>query len=247
MMVTATDGTRQRRGILFLVVLAALGLVAVASMLLAPLEDLLPEGVELPRAALVAQPAIILLACVLLGWWAAPKVGLDAPVLGALTERGNWVAPLRAALGWGLLGGLVTAAALIAYGLATGTFFAEQQAGLELPMVTRLLYGGVAEEIMLRWAALSLLALISLKLGLRLHTAHWVGNAAAALLFAVGHLPALYALVDPPGWLVAAVITGNASVGLVCGWLFVRKGLEAAMIAHALAHLFAVPMLVAIG
>jgi hypothetical protein len=63
---------------------------------------------------------------------------------------------------------------------------------------------------------------------------------AAALLFALGHLPMLF-LVAPaaPAGIVAAVIVGNALPGLLFGMLFVRDGLEAAMIAHALAHLLA--------
>jgi len=247
MAISGPDERRERRSAAFLVGLLALGLLSVSSLMLVPLETLLPDGIDLPRAALLIQPAIILVACTFLGWWAAPKVALDAPVLGALAEGGDWLAPLRAGLVPALLGGLISAAVLVAYGLLTGPYFAGEQAGLELPMVTRLLYGGVAEEIMLRWGALSLLALIALKLGVRLQAAQWTGNAVAALLFAAGHLPALFALVDPPGWLIGAVIAGNASVGLVFGWLFIRKGLEAAMIAHALAHLFSVPLLVAIG
>lgn len=246
-MTACTEAKRERRSGAFLTALLAAGLASVASLLLVPLETMLPEGIEVPRAALLIQPAIILVACVFLGLWAAPKVGLDAPVLGALTERGDWVSPLRAGFVPVVLGGAASAAVLVAYGLVTGPFFAGEQAGLALPMVTRLLYGGVAEEIMLRWGVLSLLALFALKIGMQLRAAQWTGNAAAALLFAAGHLPALFALVDPPGWLIGAVIAGNASVGLIFGWLYIRKGLEAAMIAHALAHLFAVPVVVALG
>jgi hypothetical protein len=241
------DAPRERRSVTFLLVLMAIGLAAVASMLLAPLEQLLPPGLEVPRAALVIQPAILVLGCALLGWWAAPRAGLDAPVLGAATEKGDVAGPLRSAIGWGLSGGLAAAGVLFAYGLATGPYFAEQQAGFELPMLTRVLYGGVAEEIMLRWGVMSLLALIALKLGLSRVSAQWAGNVLAALLFAAGHLPALFALVDPPGWLIAVVIGANALVGIVFGWLFMRRGLEAAMVAHALAHLIAIPVLVALG
>ena len=247
MAVIAPDAPRARRSSVFLAALVAVGLLSVASLLLVPLETLLPEGISLPRAALLIQPAIILVACALLGWWAAPKVALDAPVLGALAEKGDWLPPLRGSLGPALLGGLITAAILIAYGMATGPYFAGGQADLALPMITRLLYGGIAEEIMLRWGLLSLLAWIALKLGLRLRAAQWTGNAVAALVFAAGHLPALFGLVDPPGWLIGAVVAANAAAGFVFGWLFIRKGLEAAMIAHAMAHLVAVPVLLAMG
>ena len=60
-----------------------------------------------------------------------------------------------------------------------------------------------------------------------------------ALLFAAGHLPMLFFLLpEPPGVLILMVLAGNALPGLLFGWLFWRRGLEAAMIAHALAHLF---------
>lgn len=42
---------------------------------------------------------------------------------------------------------------------------------------------------------------------------------------------------------VAFVLVGNTVFGLVAGGLFARHGLEAAIIAHVLAHLLASPLL----
>lgn len=237
---TPAIAARRSRTLLFL--LMALGLLGVATMLLVPLEDALPPGIEVPRVLLLIQPAILVIGASLIGWWAAPKVGLDAPVLGAVAVRGNWLTPLRQALPLALLGGVLSAAILVVYGLGTAGFFDDQDSSLSLPMLTRVGYGGVSEEILLRWGLMSVLALAALKLGLARPASIWAGNIAAALIFAFGHLPALYALVDPPGWLVAAVLAGNGSVGIIFGWLFARRGLEAAMIAHALAHLIGVPV-----
>jgi hypothetical protein len=237
----------ERRNPAFLFVLMALGLLGVATMLLAPLEQMLPPGIELPRAILLIQPAVLVIGCSLLGWWAAPKVRLDAPVIGGLTGRGDWRGALRDALPLALAGGGLAAAVLFVYSLGTASHFVEQSAGLDLPMVTRVGYGGVVEEILMRWGLMSALALAALKLGLQRPGALWAGNLASALIFAVGHLPALYALLDPPAWLVAAVMLGNTSVGLIFGWVFARRGLEAAMIAHACAHLFAIPALMMLG
>jgi membrane protease YdiL (CAAX protease family) len=59
-----------------------------------------------------------------------------------------------------------------------------------------------------------------------------VANVAAALLFGAGHLP--LAMQFGGG---AAVITytvlANAVAGLTFGWLFYRRGLEQAIVAHA--------------
>jgi len=42
---------------------------------------------------------------------------------------------------------------------------------------------------------------------------------------------------------VAFVLVGNTAFGLVAGWLYARHGLEAAVIAHVLAHLLSSPLL----
>ncbi|MCP2936766.1 CPBP family glutamic-type intramembrane protease, partial [Salmonella enterica subsp. enterica serovar Typhimurium] len=67
---------------------------------------------------------------------------------------------------------------------------------------------------------------------------YWIAIAVAALIFAVAHLPILYlAAGELPPSLVGAIVAGNAFPGMVFGWLFWRHGLEAAMMAHAGAHL----------
>lgn len=69
---------------------------------------------------------------------------------------------------------------------------------------------------------------------------YWIAIALAALLFAAGHIPLLLAISQqPPAWLVGTVIIGNAGPGILFGWLFWKRGLEAAIIAHGLAHILA--------
>jgi hypothetical protein len=237
----------ERRNGAFLLLVMAIGLLGVSTLLLAPLEQFLPPGVEVPRVVLLIQPAVLVIGASLLGWWAAPKVGLDAPSLGELTRGGDWFGALKGALVLALVGGVLGAAVLFVYAQATASYFEKQSAGLDLPMLTRLGYGGAAEEIIVRWGLMSGLALAALKLGFGRPCALWAGNLAAALVFALGHVPALVALVDPPGWLLAAALIGNTSVGLLFGWVFARRGLEAAIIAHGSAHLLAVSALLQLG
>ena len=61
--------------------------------------------------------------------------------------------------------------------------------------------------------------------------------AISAIVFGLGHLPLARVLsptVTAP--LVAYVIIGNALCGLVAGYLYWRRGLESAMIAHMMAY-----------
>jgi membrane protease YdiL (CAAX protease family) len=56
-------------------------------------------------------------------------------------------------------------------------------------------------------------------------------------LFAAGHLPAVAAQLDLTPAIVARTLVLNGVAGLLYGWLFWRRHLEAAMVAHACTHL----------
>ena len=60
----------------------------------------------------------------------------------------------------------------------------------------------------------------------------WIANLAAAVLFGLGHLPATAILAPLTTLLVVRALVLNGLVGLVCGDLFRRWGLEFAMAAH---------------
>ena len=104
-------------------------------------------------------------------------------------------------------------------------------------LVQGLLYGGITEEILVRWGLLSLLAWLLLKLRLPGHVATWIAVVAAALLFAAGHLPALAVAAELNAPLVIRTLLLNAVGGIAFGALFVRHNLEAAMLAHMAAHI----------
>ncbi len=59
----------------------------------------------------------------------------------------------------------------------------------------------------------------------------------SALVFAAGHRPALAALTELTPAAVARTLALNTVAGLVYGWPFWRRNLEAAMTAHAATHL----------
>jgi membrane protease YdiL (CAAX protease family) len=227
--------------------LILLGLIATSSMLLVPLEQLVPVEAEPLAVRLLAiiQPAVLVIAAAFLGAWAAPKVGLDAPAVRAWAERRPIWPVLRAQAPLAAAAGAITGLVLIGFWtVISRAGVSDDLSALEMPLVTKLLYGGIVEELLLRWGVMSLLVWAAWRVT-RAATpvrawCYWVGALAAALLFAAGHLPALYLLLPgPPSWLVGLVLAANLLPGLLFGLLFWRRGLEAAMLAHALAHLFA--------
>ncbi|WP_386066925.1 type II CAAX prenyl endopeptidase Rce1 family protein [Tahibacter sp. UC22_41] len=173
----------------------------------------------------------------------APRVGLRAPLFEAIAAA----APLGAALRpqWlpGLLGGLVAGGVLLALSAFAPAELTAAAPALDLPLAARLLYGGITEELLLRWGLMSALLWLFWRLlqrgsGRPSMTGVALAVAAAALLFGLGHLPAARALAGGLTLPVVAYVVGaNAVFGMLAGGLFWRYGLEAAMLAHATAHL----------
>ncbi|HMJ92889.1 MAG TPA: CPBP family intramembrane glutamic endopeptidase [Allosphingosinicella sp.] len=232
--------------------LSLLGLIGTASMLLAPLERLVPT--EMPAMTLrllaIIQPSILVLALAALGLWAGQRLGLDAPVVRAWAERRSILRVLRPQLLPAAIAGAAAAAVLILFWLGVTAMpgVAEKLGNLQLPLATKLLYGGIVEELMLRWGLMSFFAWAIWRLAGRPAGPPawclWTAILFAAILFAAGHLPVLYLLLpNPPPQLLLMVLAGNSVPGMLFGWLFWKRGLEAAMIAHALAHLFSVAAL----
>lgn len=244
----ATMSTSVPKGALF-AVLFGLGLLGILSLLVQPLPML--AGVDLPfdestmRLLVLIQPTILLAVAVWVGINTAPHVGLHAPLIEALIRRQDAGAILRAQMAPALVVGVVAALLLALFGwyqLRTVPDVVESAGSL--PLITRLLYGGITEELLLRWGLLSLFVWLGWRFVLkreRRPTAGvvWGSIVLAALLFGVGHLPVAFLVgLHGPLW-ITIIIGTNALLGLLYGWLYWRRGLEAAIIAHALTHLLA--------
>jgi membrane protease YdiL (CAAX protease family) len=108
-------------------------------------------------------------------------------------------------------------------------------------VLARLLYGGITEEVLLRWGLMSVFAWLLWRVLQRGRNQPrpaivWTANIAAAVLFGALHIPAAAAFLTLSAPLVVQIIVVNALAGVACGWLYWRRSLEAAMAAHAMVH-----------
>ena len=202
----------------------------------------LPVAMWVVQVSSAAQSAVLLGAAVVVGAALGPKVGLAAPALQSLTTGGSVIESLRPQLLPGLWGGLAGGLVLWLFTANAPAVLAEVQAGFPIPAVVRVLYGGITEELLSRFGLMTLLLWVLGRWG---HTDAGIPGPAlayaaigvSALLFGVGHLPTVWALVGPVSTsVVLYVVLANGAFGLVAGWLYWRFGLESAMVAHALAH-----------
>ena len=112
-----------------------------------------------------------------------------------------------------------------------------------LRLLTALFYGGITEEILLRWGLMSLLVWIAwkgLKQGVTLPSQGIYQGAIvlAALVFGLLHLPATAAQVPLTPVVIIRALLLNGIAGIAFGWLFWQYSLEAAMLSHASFHAF---------
>ncbi len=205
----------------------------------------LPMPVWALSAISLVQGAVFLALTVWAGMVCAPKVGLRAPGFEAFAVSSPVATALRPQLAPGLLGGLAGGALLVVLSYFPPPELAAAAATFSFPLSARLLYGGITEEIMLRWGLMSVVLWLLWRFIHRSHTLPsislvWVAIVSAAVLFGLGHLPAANSMAGNLTFhVVAFVMGGNVVFGILAGWLFWRYGLEAAMLAHAIAHLAA--------
>lgn len=105
-----------------------------------------------------------------------------------------------------------------------------------------MLYGGITEELLMRWGLVTLLAWLGWRVvqkGRSLPRASlmWGAIAIVAIIFGIGHLGATALIWPLTPFIIARTVVLNSIGGLAFGWLYWRHSLEAAMAAHAMAHL----------
>jgi len=202
----------------------------------------LPVPAWVVQTASALQSSVMLAVAAICGTLLAPRLGLDAPVFGAIAGGRPSSGAMRAALRPGLLGGVVGALMLWGFGHFAPTELVALQNRFVMPAATRLLYGGITEEILIRWGLMSTLAWACWRIAQRgsgtpSRAVFWFAILCSALLFGVGHLPAAIGLMGHLAADVAVyVVIANAGFGVLAGWLFWRFGLEAAIVAHVMTH-----------
>lgn len=221
-----------------------------AALAKVPLPPLLVATIEALKMGVI---------CGVLGWlglWLGERHGLSAPWLHAWiygeprpAQRGRWFEAILLGLAAALI---VQAIDLAGHGAAPAVAangFDQAWRGLLASF-----YGGIVEEVLSRLFTMSLLVWL---------LARWKGGAArpwmfvvaivlSALLFGAGHLPGAFSSGTPHTLVaIARIVLLNTVVGVAFGWLYWKRSLEHAMVAHFSAdlvlHVFAPFVLAALA
>ncbi|MFD1739837.1 type II CAAX prenyl endopeptidase Rce1 family protein [Bacillus salitolerans] len=216
----------------------------------------LPEGVEIPEISPVLimvvssiQFFITTFVMSLVGLTLAPKVNLHLPFFQSLVDKSNTFTWSRKWIIISILGGCIGFISLALMDKYVFQPFVPEFGEVAETvwykgLLAGVLYGGIWEEIAIRLFLMTLIIWIVSKIFRKKADnipawVYWFGIIFAAIMFGIGHLPATQALV---GTLTTAIVIRaivlNGVIGVFCGYLYWKKGLIYAIIAHAFVHIF---------
>jgi len=194
-----------------------------------------PPGI--PAIALALNPFVLLVVFTFGGCLGAPGMNLKSGLF-----LGDAQSPAQ--LLFFLLLGAVVGLLLGAFDQTTASVWRSDASELKTlfeganlsNLIIGIFYGGITEEIIMRWGLLSLIALGLSKLSHH-RFALKLAVVLTAALFAAGHLPALFLVSPEPGSLALVRTFGvNFFAGLFFGYAYTRASLEAAFSAHMGLH-----------
>ncbi len=221
----------------FLFGASLLGALAVLPYALTP--EILKK-ITMPPWVLISvhliETAVLYAICISVGLFLAKKVGMGAPILqdyfdGKQIDTSRLIRFLKI----GLVCGVLIVVAVVAV-----DYFAFYQIAVSLnskfkpelwKRALACFYGGICEEILMRLFLTTTLAWIFLKIK-KSDLSVWLAIIVATLVFGLGHLPATATLIALSPLVILRALVLNGIAGISFGWLYWKKGLEAAMIAH---------------
>jgi hypothetical protein len=227
---------------LFFILLAA---CVIASVLVMPYaQAITSSGVEMTPLLFIlslVRNMVIFALAIFLGLLLSKHIGMGLPIAQGLLEGKNQTKEIKSIMLISICLGTWAGIAIVLLNIPFARLIPELSLSDSSVAAWKALlasfYGGIAEEVLLRLFMVSLLAWIAFKIkknadGRPTDIGIWVSIFLAAIIFGLGHLPATAQITPLTGTVVARAIVLNGVGGIAFGWLYWKKGLESAMIAH---------------
>ena len=189
----------------------------------------------------INQNIVLLSLAIFFGLLLSKPVGFGLPILQGLFEGKNQTENLKSILkpsvGLGILGGISIILLSIPFGSLSIDFLQAEMSVAAWKALLASFYGGIAEEIYFRLFLLTLFVWISYKIrrtkdGRPANAGIWLSIIVSSVIFGLGHLGITGAMTSITQTIILRAVLLNGVVSVIFGWLYWKKGLESAMIAH---------------
>ena len=190
---------------------------------------------------LAIQNLVLFTVVVFLGLLLSGRVGMGLPILQGALEGTDQTKVLKSTITPSVIWGVLAGVLILLFSLPFNALIPELASEAAAPAVWKgflaSFYGGIAEEVLLRLFVVSLIVWITFKIkktadGRPTNFGVWLSIVLASILFGIGHLPATAEIVPLTTLVVIRAILLNGIGGIIFGWLYWKKGLESAIIAH---------------
>lgn len=225
-----------------LLILCLLSILAVFPYVLTLQGDLLNQA-GIPIAVMIPvqfiQSAILFSIAIFIGLKLSKKIGFHLPLLEAFVEGKNYKKILKEILPASIFLGIIVAVLIF----TADYLFTLLGAGISThenlaPVWQKILaafYGGITEEVLMRLFLMTSFIFMGMKIMKQSKPGNGViviSIVLAAIIFGLGHLPITASLTAITPIVVIRAIILNGIGGIVFGYLYWKKGLESAIIAH---------------
>lgn len=229
---------------LILLIASSCSAAAVLPYTLTLQADLLKE-VPVPLSVLllvqIIQSVILFAVFIFIGLSLSKRVGLGLPILESWLEGKEVKGYFQSILGISIILGVLVGIIIIGLDFLFSIIGVQITIAQVAPPIWQgflaSFYGGIGEEVAMRLFLMTLLVWIFYKIRRTeddkpTNIGMWLAIIITAVLFGIGHLPITAALTTITPLVVARAILLNGVAGIAFGWLYWKKGLESAMIAH---------------
>ena len=224
-------------------IISIIAVIPYAFTLQADILKLSPLPIPVLAIISIIQSSILFAIAIYLGLKLSNKIGLGLPVLESYFKSKKIEPNLKSIFLTSGYYGILAGVLIIIFDFVFKYLGVSITLGMNQipPLWQRIiasLYGGISEELLLRLFFMSLIIWLLSKI-MRSKTEitknnfiMWFAIILAAVSFGLGHLPITSNLTDLTSLVILRAIILNGVGGVIFGWLFWKKGLESAMVAH---------------
>jgi len=187
-------------------------------------------------AAQIIQTITLFAVAIFIGLLLYKRVGFSMPYLEGIKPAREIKSILKLSVGVGILAGVLIILMSIPFSSLSASMLQAEMGVATWKGILASFYGGIAEEIMFRLFLMTLFVWISFKIkqtneGKPTAGGIWIAIILSTILFGLGHLGITSDLTAITPIVISRAVLLNG-VSVFFGWLYWKKGLESAMIAH---------------
>lgn len=195
---------------------------------------------------LLINPAILLAIATTIWVVLYDKMGFKLPIFEKILGKNETKIDYKNIVLSSIFSGILAGVLIVSFGLLMKNYLPETLfTSNEMSIFARFLYGGIFEEILIRFGLMTLFVWILFKIFKTKNS--WIFSFAiilSAIIFGIWHLPAMKLLVgDLSSVIIFYTIFGNFIPRIIFGFLYYKNGLETAMLAHIVTHIVLLRMI----